>query len=99
MLAAAVRTKTLLFLSIGEKCCLKPGTLSARPRSKEPAVPFKAIVQGREDPTLERLAEVDEYVPAGHEVELRERWVPGEIVPDEDAQLPDVLLMRYPTRP
>src|SRR5678815_1900496 len=58
---------------------------------KEPALPQR-VVQGRQDPTLKRLSEVDEYIPAGHEVELRERWVPGEIVPDEDAQLPDVLV-------
>jgi hypothetical protein len=38
------------------------------------------------------LSEVDEDVPAGHEIELRERWVPGEIVPDEDAELSDVLV-------
>src|SRR4029079_11277523 len=58
---------------------------------KEPAL-AQGVVQRRQDATLERLSEVDEYVPAGHEIELRERWVPGEIVPDEDAQVSDVLV-------
>jgi hypothetical protein len=64
-------------------------------KEKEPTPPQR-VVQGRKDPTLERQSEVDEYVPAGHEIELRERRVACEIVPDEDAQLADVLVDAIP---
>lgn len=53
---------------------------------------LERVMEDREDALLERRRQVDQHVPAGDQVEVRERRVGGEVLPREDAHVPDVLV-------
>ena len=57
----------------------------------EVAIGPQRVVQEGHDALLQRRAEVDQDVAAAHQVEPRERGVPGEVVPREHAHLADRL--------
>ena len=59
----------------------------SRAAEEQEAGLVQAVVEGRQDPLLQRLVEVDEDVAAAHQIQLGERRVAGQVVPDEDAQI------------
>ena len=83
--------KILCVLSIARKSGRYPEMFSARPRSEEPGF-VQGVVKRLNDSLLQLLIEIDENIPAAHEIEPRERRVSREIVLNEDAQIPNALV-------
>ncbi len=52
----------------------------------------QGVVEGRQDPPLQRRIEVDEDVSAAHQIQLRKWRIAGQVVLDEDAQIANRLV-------
>ncbi len=53
---------------------------------------IQSEMEDGEQPFLKRRRHVDQHIAAGHQVDARERWVDGEILSGEDAQVAHALL-------
>lgn len=65
--------------------CLTNGLRGAE---KQNACRFEAVVQNSEDPFLQVIVHVNEQVPAGDQIQIGKRGVPGHIVVRKDHRFP-----------